>query len=131
MKIFVILVNYHDCRDVFGVLHEKIDQYEQIKINLGKIELPDLKEFDIKKMLYSDIWNMISLKNYQKVIRIIANIICKSLQIIQSVDRKSANIIVDIKYGNSAVRPDNKLIFDNLCDYLEPAGYVTCIMKWH
>lgn len=104
---------------------KKIDKYEINKIKLKQIKISNLTDYDIPKMLYADLWHMEELSNTQKIVRVLAHIMCKTLHIRKFEDDcDSTNIAVEIQYPGNIFRKDNQTIFSNLYHYLKPARHI-------
>lgn len=109
---------------------KKIDKYYIEKRKIIDVKISDFKEYNIPKLLCCDIWNVIDLTKKQVLMRVIAQLFCRVLHIIEDIDSStSKNIAIEIKYSND-IRKDNQTIFNNIYRYLKPASHFTVIKKY-
>lgn len=110
---------------------KKIDVYEAKKRIIDQVKIPDMEQYDIRKILYSVIWRMVDLTPFQKWIRAVAYLVFKTFHIsILDDHAKNDKLAIEIESIKEISRADNKLIFSNMYGYLKPCGHLLIQEKY-
>lgn len=110
---------------------KRITQYESAKLRIDQLKIKDLSNYEVGKILYTDIWGMYALSLMQKIKRVMALMVCNPLHLSRYPDYvEGKDIALEIHYTNDVPRADNATIYNNVYEYLKPARHVLLEKKY-
>lgn len=110
---------------------KKIELFYQNKNKIHELNIKGLEGYAVEKLLYCDLWNMAGLSRIDKIKRVAAHLICNSLELVLQDEHcsTSRNAVFEIQIKEQK-REDNKIIFQNLYNYMKPAQHYKLKKKY-